>query len=317
MHQNDQTIVVRHREFLMEVKSSANFVVQANFPINPGMAETFPWLSRIANNYQQYRVRGMVYHYVPTSGSAVASTNNALGSVMLQTSYRSTDSQPKNKIELLNEYWATETVPSETMCHPIECNPNENPFNVQYIRGFNVPVGENQLMYDLGQTYVATSGQQADNVTLGDLWVTYEIELKKPVIASNVTMGDTYREAVGSWPPSASTFYYPDTTFGDIGLRVVGMTLTIPSGAHGLFYIYANASVTSGSWTGSSTFSNCSVQFIDGVRNRYETPGAPTGQISYALAVVKDDYDTIATVTFPLPTVVAITRIALVVVNKH
>jgi hypothetical protein len=40
-------------------------------------------------------------------------------------------------------------------------------------------------MYDLGKTFVATQGMPSDGV-IGDLWVTYEIELKKPLVASPV-----------------------------------------------------------------------------------------------------------------------------------
>lgn len=184
MHKEGQSIVVRHREFLTEVRGSTTFVVRNEFDINPGLSTTFPWLSGIAQQYSQYKIRGMVYHYVPTSGNAVSSTNAALGTVMLQTSYRATEPAPTSKIELLNEYWSSEAKPSEEFCHPIECDPRENPFNVQYVRSGNLPATENQLMYDLGRTTVAVSGQQANDVVLGDLWVTYEIELKKPVLTS-------------------------------------------------------------------------------------------------------------------------------------
>lgn len=191
MHKNDQSVVVRHKEFIGEIKSSVDYKVQYSLELNPGVATTFPWLSNISKNYQEYRFKGVIFHYVPTSGSAVASTNNALGSVMMQTSYRATDSPPDSKREILNEYWSTETAPFDTTCHPIECNPSENPFNVQYVRQTDVPAGDNLLLYDLGRTYIATSGQQVDNVVLGDLWVTYEVELKKPTLYSNVTAAES------------------------------------------------------------------------------------------------------------------------------
>jgi hypothetical protein len=189
MHSSGQSVVVRHKEFVMTVRSSIQYAVQRSLPINPGRAEVFPWLSRLANCYQQYRIKGMVFHYVPTSGNAVTGSAPALGCVMLQTSYRSNDAPPSSKVELLNEYWSTETVPSDAACHPIECNPSENPFNVQYVRSDDriLPPGDSPLLYDLGMTHVATEGQLADGVALGDLWVTYEIELKKPILSSNVT----------------------------------------------------------------------------------------------------------------------------------
>lgn len=252
MHKNDQTVVVRHKEFIGEIRSSINYAVRYSLELNPGVEQTFPWLSNIARNYQEYRFKGVIFHYVPTSGSAIASTNNALGSVMLQTSYRATDSAPDTKRELLNEYWSTETSPAETTCHPIECNPAENPFNVQYVRQTDIPAGDNLLLYDLGRTYVAVSGQQANDVVLGDLWVTYEVELKKPVLYSNVTnsLGNliSYDTAFGTGVKSGT--FFDDTTIvtryaGTVIPTVSGRTITIPSNFEGYIGVFLRISANS------------------------------------------------------------------------
>jgi hypothetical protein len=321
MHQNDQTIIVRHKEYIMEVRSATSFTVLNSLPINPGMSQTFPWLSRLANNYQQYRIRGMVYHYVPTSGSAISGTNNALGSVMLQTSYRSTDTLPGSKVELLNEYWATECVPSETQAHPIECNPAENPFNVQYIRGTEVPTTENQLMYDLGVTHVAVSGQQAAGVVLGDLWVTYEIELKKPIIASNVTT-NAFRQSLLFKNTGTDFPFGVSTQIGEIGLATNGYTITLPRGSLGIFYIIARMSgpfTGACGWTSSATLTNCSIVLIDQVNNRFETAATAPASMYYALCVLKGDQSTQATVTLPTATIGGgtISSASLLVLNRH
>ena len=186
MHTTQQSVVVRHKEFLGTISGSANFAIQRQIVINPGLPESFPWLSTIATSYQQYKIRGMVYHYIPTSGVAISGTNSALGAVMIQTSYRSNDTPPTDKVELLNEYWSNEVVPNEQMIHPIECDPKENPFNIHYVRGGSVPTNDSPLMYDIGRTFVATQGMQGTNI-VGDLWVTYEEEFKKPVVRSNVS----------------------------------------------------------------------------------------------------------------------------------
>lgn len=198
MHKDGQTIIVRHKEFITEVISNTSFTVQQQYNINPGLAATFPWLAGVAAQYSEYRVRGMVYHYVPTSGNAVSSTNASLGSVMLQTSYRASEAAPTTKLELLNEYWACESKPSEAFCHPIECDPKENPFNVQYVRSRVVPAGDSVLMYDLGKTTLAVSGQQATGNVLGDLWCTYEIELRKPVVSSTNSSNVATVSALGT-----------------------------------------------------------------------------------------------------------------------
>jgi hypothetical protein len=241
MHKEGQSIIVRHREFLTEVRGSINFQVRNEFDLNPGLQTTFPWLCGIASQYSQYKIRGLVFHYVPTSGNAVSSTNAALGTVMLQTSYRATESPPASKIELLNEYWSSEAKPSEEFCHPIECDPKENPFNIQYIRTGGLPVTENQLMYDLGRTTVAVSGQQADNIVLGDLWVTYEIELKKPVLRNinnfDIQTGTSLATAgiTNTVPFGTNQSLRFDSTAA--GFDVTGTTITMRRGNTGAYSI--------------------------------------------------------------------------------
>nr|WPR18239.1 MAG: capsid protein [Crogonang virus 164] len=242
MHQDGQNIVVRHKEYLGEVKSSIGFSVQQSYNLNPGLSHTFPWLSGIANKFQEYRIRGMVFHYIPTSGSAVSSVNAALGSVMLQTTYRSTDVAPSSKVEMLNEYCSNESVPSESFCHPIECDPKENPFNVQYVRTGAVGTNETQLMYDLGSTHVAVSGCQSDGNTLGDLWVTYEVELKKPLVASNVTStvasASDFRGASASLSPTTLFGTSQRTMIGSLPVVMNVNTLTFPKGSVGKFLVW-------------------------------------------------------------------------------
>jgi hypothetical protein len=186
MHNTGQSITVRHREYIADVKTgpvTGAFNIGNSFVLNPGLEQSFPWLCTIAQQYQEYSWKGIVFHYVSTSGSSVGSTTTSLGSVMLHTDYRVTAPQPISKVELLNEYFASDAKPSENFVHPIECDPKENPYNVQYVRTGAVPAGEDPKTYDLGVVTVATAGGQAANVTVGELWVTYEIELKKPQVS--------------------------------------------------------------------------------------------------------------------------------------
>lgn len=258
MHKEGQSVVIRHREFITTVKSSTAFTVQESFQLNPGNSSTFPWLSTIANSFQEYRFKGIVFHYIPTSGNAISGTSPSLGSVMLQTSYRSNDSPPSNKAELLNEYWSGESVPADTFAHPIECNPAENPFNVQYVRSGDVPPGDNQLFYDLGVTHLCTQGQLAANNNLGDLWVTYEVELKKPIVASNVT-SDTLSLLASTYGPTATTiapFAGLSRSRGNLSITAVSsLSFTVDGFRPGRYTMFMNANgVTGGNFGNLSLF---------------------------------------------------------------
>jgi len=316
MHNAHQTVTVRHKEYLGQIPSSQNFTVQGFFPLNPGRADTFPWLTSIARRFQEYSFKGIVFHYVPTSGSI--STTQALGSVMMQTTYRTTDSAPASKIEMLNEYWSCETVPFETLAHPIECDPKENPFNIQYVRTGEVPSTESKLSYDLGTMYIATSGQSTNGTILGDIWVTYEVELKKPVLSSNVT---TAAQVAGRrWTGAAltaSAFFDGTLAYNDGTLAVsfAGRTITFGSGVYGRFYISITIGSTAGltgpiDWTAASTLTNCTLQDyfgnpatglqVLGIKNT-----AATAELNsyYTIAVDKVSGDTVATILLPTITV--------------
>jgi hypothetical protein len=244
MHKTNQTITVRHKEFICSISGSSAFNVQRFFLIQPGDTITFPWLSGLATKFQQYRIKGMVFHYVPTSGSAVSSTNSALGTVMIQTSYRAGDTAPASKAEMMNEYWASEAAPNEAFCHPIECDPKENPFSVHYVRTKPVPTNDSPLLYDLGVTWVAVQGQQGNNV-LGDLWVTYEVELSKPVIESSVTGPVLNAYLTYSSPATGNWFGSPTlTATGDLAVQTSGNSMTFPKGVVGDYLITINISAT-------------------------------------------------------------------------
>lgn len=253
MHNDGQSITVRHKEYLGEIPGTTGYTVFDSFGLNPGNSRTFPWLSRIASNFQEYKFKGVVFHYIPTSGNAVAGTGAPLGSVMIQTSYRATDTAPTSKLEMLNEYNSSEAVPSETFAHPVECDPKENPFNIQYVRNGAVPEGDSTMMYDLGTTYVATSGQ-AGTTILGDLWVTYEVELKKPLLTSNVTSDGKAGYLTFNTPPTTGSFFTGvPVTGGNVAITATGKTITMPRGSVGdwilLIELTGGASSITG-WTG-------------------------------------------------------------------
>lgn len=263
MHNAGQSVVIRHKEYLGEITSAQAFTVRHQYDLNPGLSYTFPWLATIASQFQEYRVKGMVFHYVPTSG-IFNSSSAALGSVMIQTSYRATEAAPASKVEMLNEYWATESSPAEGFCHPIECDPKENPFNVQYVRTGALPSAENQLMYDLGRTFVAVSGMSNSTTVLGDLWVTYEVELKKPIVASsvsNVLNVCTVSSLAGFNPTPGTWFASTGTVAGTFRVTMGSQTILFPKGKTGVFTIMVRIAAT-GNFTamdlsGAPTLSNC------------------------------------------------------------
>lgn len=182
----EDATVIRHREYIGDITSSEGFEVQYELPINPGMNESFPWLSGIANNYQQYQIIGMIYEYVPSSGVAVGSTNTALGEVMMACQYDSLETTFVNKQQMLNDNFAQAFAPCTPGLLAIECAPQFTTISKLYTRHHAPPSNADKRLYDLGKITVATHGMQAEDVTLGSLFVNYEIILYKPQLVQEL-----------------------------------------------------------------------------------------------------------------------------------
>jgi hypothetical protein len=182
MHSSNESLVFRKREFLCNVNSTAAFTA-TRFSINPGLSESFPFLSAIASNFQEYRFRGLAYEFKTTSATSIGSTNTALGTIILACQYRANAPAFLDKLSMLNEMWAEDTVPCESKVMFVECSPAETPMRIQYVRSSALSSTEDQKFYDLGTFTIAAQGAQATSVA-GELWVTYDVELYKPVIQS-------------------------------------------------------------------------------------------------------------------------------------
>jgi len=172
-------IRMQHREMLTNVIGNTGFAIEA-FDLNPGLSETFPWLSQIAQNFEMYKFHGMIFEYVSTSGDALTSTNTALGKVIMATDYNVLDANFENEQQMYTTEFSNSGKPAMNLIHAVECAPPENPLKLYYIRTGAPQTGSDQRFYDLGKFQIATSGMQANSVNVGELWVSYDVSLCKP-----------------------------------------------------------------------------------------------------------------------------------------
>lgn len=182
--------VIRFQEYLTDIitGTAGDFNLQS-FILNPANSNTFPWLSQVAANYEQYEFEGLVFGFKSTSADALNSTNTALGSVMMATQYDTMDRVFSSKGEMLNYEFSTSCKPSSNNLHMIECAPSVSTLTTLYtLASEEVPDGADPRLYNLGRFSIATTGFQADNVNIGELHVTYQIRLLKPKLFT--TLGD-------------------------------------------------------------------------------------------------------------------------------
>nr|UBJ25906.1 capsid protein [Red panda feces-associated circular DNA virus 15] len=185
-----RSVFISHREYIQDVVTSATpgaFDIDS-FEINPALSSTFPWLATIAQNFEQYRIHGMVFHFKSNSADALNSVNTALGTVILATQYNVLLPLFKNKQEMENYEFGCSTRPSSDVLHPVECDPKVTSFGPV----FDVKLGGNDSgdnrLYCPGRFSIATVGQQGTSVNIGELWVTYDIEFFKPRMGDVASM---------------------------------------------------------------------------------------------------------------------------------
>jgi len=204
--------VIRHREFVKNITSSATagaFQLES-FPVNPAMDALFPWLSTIAQNFEEYQFEGVCLEFQSTSSDAIASsTNLALGSIMMASQYDPVNPDFTNAQSLLNYDWAQSGKVSNNVYHYLECDPRQNLLSKFYTRQGDEP-NDDLRMCDLAKFSIATEGLQGTSVLLGRLWVSYQVRLFKPKLAS------VEGEAGGFFHWYNATAMTTFTPFGDI-----------------------------------------------------------------------------------------------------
>jgi hypothetical protein len=171
-------MIVCHREFIADVVGSVDFVLQ-KYPINPGLANMFPLLSQMSRVFEEYEMSGLVLEYRPSSGSAISSVSSALGVVILATDYDAANPTFTNKQQMESYEFSNSTVPFTGCLHPVECARNRNVLDNLYVRLTPPETGTDIRLYDMGNFQIATQGMQSI-YTVGELWVTYDVRLKKP-----------------------------------------------------------------------------------------------------------------------------------------
>ncbi|MBS1983476.1 MAG: hypothetical protein JST16_04830 [Bdellovibrionales bacterium] len=186
----DEGVRIRHREYLGEVSTAGlAFTNQYVLYLNPGLEQTFPWLSTIAANFEEYEFAGVVFEYVSESADALASTNTALGSVMLATQYNANNNPFGTKQEMLEYEMSVSSRPSTSILHAVECAKRRTVLPEMYVRTglpAQAPGKPQDLrMYDWGIFQLSTYGQQTPCV-LGELWISYDVILRKPKLSGGI-----------------------------------------------------------------------------------------------------------------------------------
>jgi len=177
-------VFIRHKEYLGDIVNTQAFT-NTVFPLNPGLVGSFPWLSQVAEAFEEYEWRGLVFQFRTMSSDMILSTatSTALGSVVMATQYDVLDTPFVNKSQMENHCYANSRKPSQSFLHGVECARGNSPVTRLFTRAGAVPPTGDARLYDLGNFQIATQGMQGTGTgTIGELWCSYEIRLFKPQI---------------------------------------------------------------------------------------------------------------------------------------
>jgi len=231
---SDNETRIVHREYLGDVynANASNSFANTTYPINPGLVLTFPYLSSIAQNFERYRVNGMVFEYVSTTSPYLA--GGAMGTVMMAMEYNAAAPSFTSKPQFENSDFAISGRPDESMMYGVECEQFAN--NSYYTRSSASQTPVN--LTDIGNFQIATLSPITANQVLGELWVSYDVVLEVPRISparygyahlsgvasigplQGILTNSTITLAYGSmtgvyYDDTSSRIYFPNAEVGD------------------------------------------------------------------------------------------------------
>jgi len=236
---------VVHKEFIGNISGvgSTAFTQTFSIPLNPGLFQSFPWLSFIANNYESYRFNSLRFCYYTRTGSNVA------GSVLIVPDYDSADSAPGTEQVATTYNDAQEDAPWKDICCILSKGAMNNLGPHKFVRNGGT-VGDIKT-YDSGNLFVFTVDSAAA-APWGKLWVEYDCEFFTPQLNPNgnvqsaQVVGNTVASLAGniifgttpiisfsssnifSIAPGTNVITFLQNYSGDYMAQVIGTVLSAP-----------------------------------------------------------------------------------------
>jgi len=184
---------IRHRELIGSVTGSVAFTVAQTFAIQPGLAATFPWLSIMAQGWEQYRFRKLAFCYYTRTGTGTP------GSVMIAPDYDAADAAPATEQIASNFEDVVEDAPWKDIKCVLKRLSMAGGQTRHFTRSGPLAANLDIKTYDVGNLHLCTVDGTA--VSWGKLWVEYDVEFfvpQLPPTGALALVGGTVVSAVGT-----------------------------------------------------------------------------------------------------------------------
>lgn len=194
-------MICTHSEYVRDIHGNptdSTFEVQT-LNINPGLEATFPWLSQIAQNFDEYVMIQLVFEFRSTLTDVISDNNGQVGQVVMVTNYN-VDKPAFAQKHLMMQYNGAQSAKSTlSAIHGVECDPTKLS-GAEGKRIRTKPLATGNLMdYDHAKFMLAVSATPDGiaNETIGELWVTYKVLLRKPKFYTSMGFGISCDEFLG------------------------------------------------------------------------------------------------------------------------
>lgn len=191
--ESDDGIIISKREYVCDIfgpeqisgsnPPKAKPFVNYTFNINPGLETSFPWLSQIAANYEEYEMLQCIYTFRSTTTETNNSSDGQVGTVAMCVTYNANLPPLRDKQSIVGYAHSISGKLTETMLQGVECDPAKlSGTRGEYIRTGPAPVGTDLKSMDHGVLQIAVCNCNDDYLyeSLGELWCSYTVRLRKP-----------------------------------------------------------------------------------------------------------------------------------------
>jgi len=183
----------RECERIATVNGSASFKNVLDIPCNPGLAQSFPWLSGHAALYESYIVHSLTFRYKNLKGT------DADGNILMSFDYDTLDAPPSSAIAQSQSTVWIDGAPWRIFEMKVPTRRQK-----LFTRSSIIP-GTDLKTYDFGRLHVSSEGC-ADESAHGYLEVEYTIELLDKQVGGST----------GSIPPGTTAMFVQDQDLGVI-----------------------------------------------------------------------------------------------------
>lgn len=235
-------IMIHNREMVAQLTSTGtSFHLMYNVTINPGIFQSFPWMSPIANQYEYYEFTKLNYSFVPSVPTS------ASGNVYLAVDYDVADAPPISAM-IMSSWQGTV---SGNVWSPLNYSVRKEELarfrTERYVwDAATVPSGTDPRTYHFGHVYAAAEGVSAG--VIGTIWVDYSVKLSVPELDLSNSSSSAQLQCNCTAADKANPYGSSSrTVISDLSYyNVTNTVVTLPAGTYTYKYHVGGTDVSSG-----------------------------------------------------------------------